>query len=101
MSVKTEQPQTPKIVQKLEAPSIIDPHSKKLVLRCDYDLQGKELYSVDWYKYDKMLFRYKPSLDPRGSAFPQEPPDDVKVNLTESSGKQLTLEGHEDYRKSK
>ncbi|XP_058798676.1 uncharacterized protein LOC131668483 isoform X2 [Phymastichus coffea] len=98
VSVKTEQPQTSKIVQKLEAPTIIDPHSNKLVLRCEYDLGGKELYSVDWYKYDKMLFRYKPTLSPPGSAF-SEASDDVQVNLAESSGKQLTLEGHADFRK--
>ncbi|XP_058798675.1 uncharacterized protein LOC131668483 isoform X1 [Phymastichus coffea] len=99
VSVKTEQPQTSKIVQKLEAPTIIDPHSNKLVLRCEYDLGGKELYSVDWYKYDKMLFRYKPTLSPPGSAF-SEASDDVQVNLAESSGKQLTLEGHADFRKN-
>ncbi|XP_058798677.1 uncharacterized protein LOC131668483 isoform X3 [Phymastichus coffea] len=71
VSVKTEQPQTSKIVQKLEAPTIIDPHSNKLVLRCEYDL----------------------------GAF-SEASDDVQVNLAESSGKQLTLEGHADFRKN-
>lgn len=30
------------------------------LLGCQFDLQGDLLYSVSWYKDDKMFYRYKP-----------------------------------------
>ncbi|XP_058798654.1 uncharacterized protein LOC131668471 [Phymastichus coffea] len=95
---RSEQQQQ-KIVRKLEAPAVVDPRSETLVLRCDYDLRGNELYSVNWYKYDKMLFRYMPSLTPKGTAFSSHP-DDFAVDIAKSNGQQLTLVSQQDYRKN-
>lgn len=86
-------------MRRLEAPTVVDPRSEKLVLGCDYDLSGNELYSVNWYKYDKMLFRYMPSLTPKGTAYTQHS-DDVAVDVDKSNGRQLTLVSRQDYRKS-
>jgi hypothetical protein len=67
-------------------------------MHCDYDLHGKELYSVNWYKNDEMLFRYSPSLTPKGTVYPDE--SDVNVSLEESNGERLLILGHQDFRKS-
>ena len=32
-------------------------------LRCNFDLEGSNLYSVKWYKDGHEFFRYMPSMD--------------------------------------
>ncbi|KAJ8675992.1 hypothetical protein QAD02_011778 [Eretmocerus hayati] len=89
------------MVRKLHAPPIIDPHVKELVLHCDYDLHGNELYSVSWYRNDQMLFKYQPSSSPPGIDFQtdsdnQYSPRDVKVLPNKSNATHLLLEGNQD-----
>ncbi|XP_023288624.1 uncharacterized protein LOC105702643, partial [Orussus abietinus] len=75
---------------RLDVPSIADPRSEKVVLRCEYDLGGEELYSVKWYKDGMEFFRYMPSYVPYGRDFPV---DGVIVDTKRSDSRQVTLLG--------
>ncbi|XP_078052143.1 uncharacterized protein LOC144478253 [Augochlora pura] len=83
---------------KLEVPSIADPRWDKVALRCEYDLAGKDLYSVKWYKDGNEFFRYMPSSTPAGRDFPV---DGVYVDVNTSDSKQVTLLGQANTRKGK
>lgn len=75
---------------KLYVPKVVDPRSEKVELRCEYNLEGKELYSVKWYKDTNEFFRYMPDLTPSGQEF--ETPG-INVNLALSDAQRVTLIG--------
>nr|XP_012141499.1 PREDICTED: uncharacterized protein LOC100881497 isoform X2 [Megachile rotundata] len=75
---------------RLDVPSIADPRWDKVVLRCEYDLGGEDLYSVKWYKDGCEFFRYMPDSKPPGREFPVP---GVHVDLNKSDNKQVTLFG--------
>lgn len=52
-------------------------------LTCDYDLQGKLLYTVKWYLNDAEFYRYSPKRNPPGLALAVK---DIKVNVSENKG---------------
>ncbi|KAJ8676000.1 hypothetical protein QAD02_011786 [Eretmocerus hayati] len=90
------------VVRRLHAPRIIDPRASELVLRCDYDLRGHELYSVSWYRNQQMLFKYQPSSSPPGIEYQIDSDDnrqhtpDVRVSINRSNATHLFLKGNQD-----
>ena len=87
------------MVTNLHAPPVIDPKSDKLKLKCEYDLHGNELYTVNWYRNEEVLFRYSPSLEPKFQFYPGN--TGLKISLKDSNAEQLVLVGQQDMRKSK
>lgn len=77
-------------IRKLEVPSIADPRWERVLLRCEYDLGGKELYSVTWNKDGQEIFRFMP-----GSPTPKRPQNisGLYIDLSQSDHKQVTLLG--------
>ncbi|XP_026315807.1 uncharacterized protein LOC113227144 [Hyposmocoma kahamanoa] len=57
------------------------------LLGCQFDLQGDLLYSVSWYKDDKMFFRYKPG-NGNTMSFPTK---GITIDMTRSSSDVVTL----------
>lgn len=88
------------MIRKLHAPAIVDPRTEALELRCEYELHGKELYSVNWYRNYKMIYRYLPSIEPKGTVYHEDSDSDVQVNLGLSDAMRLMLQGNQDVRKS-
>ncbi|KAI4503436.1 hypothetical protein M0802_001658 [Mischocyttarus mexicanus] len=84
--------QEPKILR-LDVPDIVDPRWENVTLRCEYDLGGKELYTVKWYKDGNEFFRFMPGSRPVGEYFPVE---GIKVDILQSNGRQVTLHGQND-----
>ncbi|XP_053984074.1 uncharacterized protein LOC128879183 [Hylaeus volcanicus] len=85
-------------IVRLEVPSIADPRWDKVTLRCEYDLDDKDLYSVKWYKDGAEFFRYMPGSTPPGRDFPVE---GVYVDVNKSDSKQVTLLGQPNNRRGK
>ncbi|KAK1130885.1 hypothetical protein K0M31_017189 [Melipona bicolor] len=83
---------------KLDVPKTVDPRWEKVVLRCEYDLGGEELYSVKWYKDGAEFFRFMPSSMPAGRDFSV---DGVYVDVNKSDSKQVTLLGQANNRRGK
>lgn len=77
-------------------PSIADPRWEKVALRCEYDLDGEELYSVKWYKDGLEFFRFMPGSRPPGRDFQLE---GVYVDVNKSDSKQVTLLGQANNRR--
>ncbi|XP_012232847.1 uncharacterized protein [Linepithema humile] len=77
-------------IQKLEVPSIVDPRWEKVSLRCEYDLSGKELYSVTWYKDGIEFFKFMPAapIPLRDYGI-----NGLHVDLSKSDSNQVTLWG--------
>ena len=50
----------------MEEPFIIGQHG---VLKCSYDLEGSELYSVKWYKDGKEFYRFMPTVSDHRDVF--------------------------------
>ncbi|KAK0099056.1 hypothetical protein PV326_008370 [Microctonus aethiopoides] len=80
----------------LQVPQIVDPRSEKILLYCNYDLAGKGLFSVNWFKEDDEFFRYM------ANPIPGKPPivdaynvNGIRVNLDESNDKLVVLQQHE------
>ncbi|XP_029665447.1 uncharacterized protein LOC115236866 isoform X1 [Formica exsecta] len=75
-------------ILRLDVPSIADPRLEKVSLRCEYDLGGKELYSVTWNKDGQEIFKYMP-----GALKPKRPQNitDLYIDLSHSDSKQVTL----------
>ena len=78
--------------------SVIPPHALKghqAVLRCNYDLEGDDLYSVKWYFNQKEFYRYIPTDNPKVTIFnhhagtrasmdlltKEKAPQDMKFNI--------------------
>ena len=64
--------------------SVIPPHALKghqAVLRCNYDLEGDDLYSVKWYFNQKEFYRYIPTDNPKVTIFNHHA--GVKVNVSQ------------------
>ena len=63
--------------------SVIPPHALKghqAVLRCNYDMEGDDLYSVKWYYNQKEFYRFIPSDNPKVTIFNHH--KGVKVNVS-------------------
>ena len=63
--------------------SAIPPHAlrgQKAVLRCNYDLEGDNLYSVKWYYNQKEFYRFIPSDNPKVTIFNHHPGVNVNVS---------------------
>ncbi|XP_043197429.1 uncharacterized protein LOC122367937 isoform X2 [Amphibalanus amphitrite] len=58
-------------------------------LACLYDLQGKELYSIKWYKDGKEFYRFEPSTSQKKKNFPQP---GIKVDLSASNATHVRLQ---------
>lgn len=48
----------------VKVPAIVDPREEKVILECNYNLGGEQLYSVTWLKDGNEFFRYMPSAMP-------------------------------------
>lgn len=77
-------------ILRLEIPSIVDPRWERVPLKCEYDLENKDLYSVKWYKDGIEFFRFMPGAKPTGRDYLI---DGVRVDLNRSDSKQVTLRG--------
>jgi hypothetical protein len=58
-----------------------------VTLICEYDLEGRNLYSVKWYKDECEFFRYMPDYEPQSQAF-------LTPGITLDVSKPLTLDCH-------
>ncbi|KAG8225252.1 hypothetical protein J437_LFUL015042 [Ladona fulva] len=61
---------------------------ESVVLECQYDLEGAELYAVKWYKGKKEFYRYLPKEDPPTKVFPLP---GINVDLSESNANHVVL----------
>ncbi|XP_011264837.1 uncharacterized protein LOC105256539 [Camponotus floridanus] len=82
-------------ILRLDVPSIADPRSEKVSLKCEYDLGGKELYSVIWFKDNREIFRYMPRAENPKRA---QNITDLYIDLSRSDSKQVTLLGSNSHR---
>ncbi|XP_033208434.1 uncharacterized protein LOC117167539 isoform X2 [Belonocnema kinseyi] len=57
-------------------------------LTCEFDLQGKLLYTVKWYLDDAEFYRYAPKRKPPGLALPVK---NIRVDLTRSTMNDVML----------
>ncbi|XP_037071529.1 uncharacterized protein K02A2.6-like [Pollicipes pollicipes] len=53
-------------------------HGEDVNLACLYDLEGKDLYAIKWYKDGKEFYRYEPATGRPKKSFPQP---GIKVNI--------------------
>ena len=58
-------------------------------LRCLYDMDGDQLYSVKWYKDGTEFYRYMPSAPRPKTVFPDVPGADVNVSEVAVVGVQV------------
>lgn len=77
-------------IQRLDVPNIADPRWERVSLRCEYDLSGKELYSVTWYKDGVEFFKFMPGSPAIRRDYHI---DGVYVDLSGSDQEQVTLLG--------
>lgn len=73
--------------------SVIPPHALKghqAVLRCNYDLEGDDLYSVKWYFNQKEFYRYIPTDNPKVTIFNHHA--GVVVNARLSTEREVVLD---------
>jgi len=78
---------------KLLPDSVIPPHALKghqAVLRCNYDMEGDDLYSVKWYFNQKEFYRFIPSDNPKVTIFNHH--KGVKVNARLSTEREVVLD---------
>ncbi|PSN38261.1 hypothetical protein C0J52_17447 [Blattella germanica] len=71
----------------LEVPTTADMFSP-VTLRCDYDLEGGNLYSVKWYKDGSEFFRFMPDYTPQSMAVRSS---GIFVDLEKSGMNEVTL----------
>lgn len=71
-----------------QVPSIIDPRAEVINLLCDYDLDGSELYSVQWYKDGIEFFKFTPFSSPPGYFYDGS---NIFVDIKQSDEKRVTL----------
>ncbi|KAJ9585522.1 hypothetical protein L9F63_002688, partial [Diploptera punctata] len=72
---------------RLDVPAIADIFSP-VTLKCEYNLEDMNLYSVKWYKDGFEFFRYMPDYDPRSQALKSS---GITVDLQKSDMNQVTL----------
>nr|XP_050844128.1 uncharacterized protein LOC127061376 isoform X1 [Vespula vulgaris] len=89
--------QEPKIVR-LDVPMFADPRWEEVTLQCEYDLGGKDLYSVKWFKDGVEFFRFMPSSEPVSEYFHVE---GIVVDIAQSNGRQVKLLGQSNNRREK
>jgi len=78
---------------RLLSDSVIPPHALKghqAVLRCNYDMEGDDLYSVKWYFNQKEFYRFIPSDNPKVTIFNHH--KGVKVNARLSTEREVVLD---------
>ncbi|XP_068984754.1 uncharacterized protein [Bombus flavifrons] len=83
---------------RLDVPKMADPRWEKVILKCEYDLGGEDLYSVKWYKDGAEFFRFMPGSRPPGRNFSV---DGIYVDVNKSDSKQVTLLGQANNRRGK
>ncbi|XP_043470000.1 uncharacterized protein LOC122503498 [Leptopilina heterotoma] len=71
-----------------DVPSIIDPRAEVINLLCDYDLDGSELYSVQWYKDGNEFFKFTPFSNPPGYFYDGS---NIFVDIKQSDEKRVTI----------
>ncbi|XP_051155605.1 uncharacterized protein LOC127278107 isoform X2 [Leptopilina boulardi] len=71
-----------------DVPSIIDPRSEAITLLCDYELDGSELYSVQWYKDGNEFFKFTPSSNSPGYFYEG---NNIFIDLKQSDNRKVTL----------
>lgn len=81
---------------RLDVPKMADPRWEKVILKCEYDLGGEDLYSVKWYKDGAEFFRFMPGSRPPGRNFSV---DGIYVDVNKSDSKQVTLLGQANNRR--
>ncbi|XP_037070020.1 uncharacterized protein LOC119091344, partial [Pollicipes pollicipes] len=64
-------------------------HGEDVNLACLYDLEGKDLYAIKWYKDGKEFYRYEPATGRPKKSFPQP---GIKVNLAASNETHVRLQ---------
>ncbi|XP_053211397.1 uncharacterized protein LOC128395029 [Panonychus citri] len=74
-------------INRIEVPSSV-PNGSRVVLYCDYDLEGLGLYSVKWYKNYVEFFRFIPSGSEPEATFPLE---GAYVDISNSNATHVTL----------
>lgn len=70
----------------------VPPHpvaGSSVPLRCVFDMEGDELYSVKWYKTNAEFYRYLPKDNPPAQVYEVE---GVSVDLSQSGQNVVTLE---------
>uniref|UniRef100_A0A8D8M3Z7 Ig-like domain-containing protein n=1 Tax=Cacopsylla melanoneura TaxID=428564 RepID=A0A8D8M3Z7_9HEMI len=60
--------QTLKILE-FEVPATVNISQKLVELRCTFDMEGRNLFAVKWYKDDAEFYRYMPKMDPKKQHF--------------------------------
>ena len=78
---------------RLKDDSVIPPHAvrgQKVVMRCNYDMQGDNLYSVKWYFNRQEFYRYIPSDNPKVTIFDNHV--GVNVNPKLSTEREVVLD---------
>ncbi|KAG7187930.1 hypothetical protein KM043_013894 [Ampulex compressa] len=78
---------------RLHVPGIVDPKEKAISLKCEYDLEGKELYSVKWYKDGSEFYSFTPGMEPPIITFPV---DGVQVDVRKSGSTRVTIFSQKD-----
>ncbi|XP_050429061.1 uncharacterized protein LOC126838580 [Adelges cooleyi] len=58
------------------------------VLRCEFELEGDQLYAVKWYKENEEFYRFVPKDKPQKTSYAV---DGIKVDHAQSNSRQLTL----------
>ncbi|KAJ9586790.1 hypothetical protein L9F63_019617, partial [Diploptera punctata] len=71
----------------LDVPARADIRSP-VTLKCEYDLEGGNLYSVKWYKDGSEFFRYMPDYNPESRAVKTS---GISVDLPNSDMNQVTI----------
>lgn len=57
-----------KILQ-FEVPQTVNISQKTVDLRCTFDMEGRNLFAVKWYKDEAEFYRYMPKMDPKKQHF--------------------------------
>jgi len=68
-------------------PEVVQGHAANL--RCRFNMQGEQLYSVKWYKGAKEFFRFVLKDSPPSQVFPVA---GIQVNLSSSDQQQVNIE---------
>ncbi|KAI5702841.1 hypothetical protein M8J75_004734 [Diaphorina citri] len=56
-------------ILKFEVPTTVNISQRLVDLRCAFDMEGRNLYAVKWYKDEAEFYRYMPKMDPKKQHF--------------------------------
>ncbi|XP_073958836.1 uncharacterized protein [Choristoneura fumiferana] len=68
--------------------AVLSGDGQAAVLRCSYDLEGAQLYSIRWYRAETEFYRYVPRELPPSMVFPLP---GASVDLTQSDHQQVRI----------